>query len=100
LAADPRFNQPQTMIPDMTDLKLELASTLHDWNYDDLYRLVAGLGGTIAPITPGDEAITFAESNGLFDENPGDLIDQISRPWAFSVGQLRRSRSYEEMDVP
>lgn len=100
LAADPRFNQPQTMIPDMTDMKRELASTLLDWNYDDLYRLVAGLGGTIAPITPGDEAVAFAESNGLFAENPGDLIDQISRPWAFSAGQLRGSRSYEEMDVP
>ena len=100
LAADPRFNQPRAMIPDMTDLKRELASTLLEWNYDDLYRLVAGLGGTIAPITPGDEAVAFAENNGLFADNPGDLIDQISRPWAFSTGHLRSSRSYEEIDVP
>jgi crotonobetainyl-CoA:carnitine CoA-transferase CaiB-like acyl-CoA transferase len=100
LADDPRFDQRQAMIPDMTDLKGQLASTMLEWKYEDLYRLVAGLGGTIAPIVPGDEAVASAVGSGLFDGSAGDLIDQISRPWSFSVGQLRASRSYEEIDVP
>ena len=98
LADDPRFHTSSAMALDVADVKQQLAETLREWDYDHLFALVSKLGGTIVPILSGADALGLAETNGLFDGRAGDLVDQISRPWDFSIGQLPSSHSYEELD--
>jgi hypothetical protein len=86
------------MALDVADVRQQLAETLREWDYDHLFALVSELGGTIVPILSGADALGLAETNGLLDGCAGDVVDQISRPWDFSIGQIPSSHSYEELD--
>ncbi len=85
IATDPRFDEWFKRLNNRAELAEELKPFLAKWNFDDLYQLVQGMGGTIVRMNTADTLLNGPQVAAL------GIVKELDHPVA---------GKYHTIDVP